>query len=168
MTISNKVRQRTAPLIKRARFLFQLVPFSHIFPSDISVLSKLCHNNYKEMSRWDLYVNEVMSGNLEWGILHTEKFFKQNCRELEGKNGDFMLLKRLIVLLTSDDDDIASVACFDIGEFVRHYPNGKMIAKQLGAKEAIMKLIEHDNADLQRHALTSMSKMLVQNWEAVR
>jgi len=123
------------------------------------------HNNYKEMSTWDLYVNEVMSGNLEWGILHTEKFFKQN---LERKSGDFMILKRLIVLVTSDDDDIASVACFDIGEFVRHYPNGRMIAKQLGAKDAIMNLLGHENAELQRYALNSMSKMLVQNWDAIR
>jgi len=135
---------------------------------DLSILSKLLHYNYKEMSRWDLYVNEVMSGSLEWGILHTEKFFKQNCRQLEGKSGDFMLLKRLIVLVKSHDEDVASVACFDIGEFVRHYPNGKMIAKQLGAKDAIMKLIEHENIELQRNALNSVSKMLVQNWEAVR
>jgi V-type H+-transporting ATPase subunit H len=68
----------------------------------------------------------------------------------------------------SHDEDVASVACFDIGEFVRHYPNGKMIAKQLGAKDAIMKLIEHENIELQRNALNSVSKMLVQNWEAVR
>jgi len=135
---------------------------------DLASLSKMLHNNFKEMSRWDIYENEVLSGNLEWGVLHTEKFFLQNCRQLEGKDGSFMLLKRLIVLVTSDDDDVASVACYDIGEFVRHYPNGRLIAKQLGAKDAVMNLIGHENADLQRHALHSVSKMMVQNWEAVK
>lgn len=135
---------------------------------DIKALNKLLHDNFKEMSRWDLYENEVMSGNLEFGILHTDKFFKQNCKLLEGKEGNFKLLKRLIVLTTSDDEEVASVACFDIGEFVRHYPNGKMIAKQLGAKDAIMRLIEHENIDLQQQALHCVSKMLVQNWESVR
>ncbi len=120
------------------------------------------------MSRWDIYENEVLSGNLEWGVLHTTKFFQQNCKQLEGKDGDFMILKRLIVLVTSDDDDVAAVACYDIGEFVRHYPNGRLIAKQLGAKDAIMNLIGHENAELQRQALHSVSKMMVQNWEAVK
>jgi V-type H+-transporting ATPase subunit H len=131
---------------------------------DVAALNKLLQINYKEMSRWDLYVNEVMTGNLEWGVLHTQKFFQQNCMQFEGENGDFMLLKRLIILVDDDDDEVASVACFDIGEFVRHYPNGRMIAKQLGAKDAIMKLIGHENSELQRHALHSVSKMMVQNW----
>lgn len=135
---------------------------------DLNSLNSMLHSNFKEMSRWDIYENEVMSGNLEWGVLHTEKFFQQNCKHLEGKDGNFMLLKRLIVLVTSEDDDVASVACYDIGEFVRHYPNGRLIAKQLGAKEAVMNLIGHENVDLQRHALHSVSKMMVQNWEAVK
>jgi len=131
---------------------------------DVAALSKLLQINYKEMSRWDLYVNEVVSGNLEWGVMHTEKFFQQNCMHFEGEKGDFSLLKRLIILVGGDDDDVASVACFDIGEFVRHYPNGRMIAKQLGAKDAIMKHIGHENSELQRHALHSVSKIMVQNW----
>lgn len=135
---------------------------------DMKTLNKLLHDNFKEMSRWDLYENEIISGNLEFGILHTEKFFIQNHRLLEGKGGDFGLLKRLIVLSTSEDEDVASVACFDIGEFVRHYPNGRSIAKQFGAKDAIMKLIEHENPALQRHALTCVSKIMVTNWRSVK
>lgn len=63
------------------------------------------------------------------------------------------------------DEEIAAIACYDIGEFVRNYPNGRSIVKRLGAKEIIMKLIEHDNPELQRHALQCVSKMLVQNWQ---
>lgn len=134
---------------------------------DITLLNRLLHANYKEISRWDMYQAEVESGNLEWGVLHTEKFFKENCRLLEGKNDDFYLLKILINLLRSKDEDIAAIACYDIGEFVRFYPNGKSIAIRLGAKAIVITLIEHDNLDLQRHALQCISKIMVQNWEYV-
>lgn len=134
---------------------------------DLKVLNKLLHDNYKEMSRWDVYENEILSGHLEWGVLHSEKFFKEHCKKLEGKNGDFYLLKNLIVLVSSNDDEISAVACYDIGEFVRHYPNGRSIAKRLGAKDAIMRLIDNENVELQRHALQSVSKMMVQNWAAM-
>jgi len=135
---------------------------------DIKTLHKLLADNYKEMSRWEVYKTEVESGHLQWGSTHTEAFFKENARMIEGKDSDFKLLKVLIALLSSKDDEIAAIACHDIGEFVRFYPNGKAIAKRLGAKELVMPLIEHENIDLQRHALQCVSKMMVQNWEYVK
>ena len=87
---------------------------------------------------------------------------------MEGTDGDFRLLKVLIALLSSDDEEVASIACYDIGEFVRYYPNGRAIAKRLGAKELVMPLIEHANVDLQRHALQCVSKIMVQHWEFVK
>lgn len=135
---------------------------------DIKTLHKLLADNYKEMSRWEVYKTEVESGHLQWGSTHTEAFFKENARMIEGKDSDFKLLKVLIALLSSQDDEIASIACHDIGEFVRFYPNGRSIAKRLGAKELVMPLIEHENIDLQRHALQCVSKMMVQNWEYVK
>jgi len=135
---------------------------------DITKLHKLLQDNYKEMNRWDVYKSEVESGYLQWGSVHTEAFFKENARNLEGKDSDFKLLKVLIALLSSKDDDVAAIACYDIGEFVRHYPNGRSIAKRLGAKELVMPLIEHENPELQRHALQCVSKIMVQNWEYVK
>ena len=122
------------------------------------------HENYKDLSRWDLYEAEVESGNLQWGILHTEKFFQQNCQMLEGKNLDFRLVKILIALVANEDEDIAAVACYDLGEFVRFYPNGRAVAKRLGAKETVMRLIDHKNPNLQRYALQCISKLMIQNW----
>lgn len=136
--------------------------------ADIKVLHKLLAENYKEMSRWEVYKNEVESGHLQWGSTHTEAFFKENARMMEGKDSDFKLLKVLIALLSSKDDEIAAIACYDIGEFVRFYPNGRAIAKRLGAKELVMPLIEHENLDLQRQALQCVSKMMVQHWEYVK
>jgi len=135
---------------------------------DVDTLHKLLHENYKEMSRWEVYKNEIESGHLQWGSTHTEAFFKENARMMEGSDGDFRLLKVLIALLSSKDEEVASIACYDIGEFVRHYPNGRAIAKRLGAKNLVMPLIEHENPELQRHALQCVSKIMVQNWEYVK
>jgi V-type H+-transporting ATPase subunit H len=136
--------------------------------ADVDVLHKLLHENYKEMSRWEVYKNEIESGHLQWGSTHTEAFFKENARMMEGSDGDFHLLKVLIALLSSKDEEVAAIACYDIGEFVRHYPNGRAIAKRLGAKDLVMQLIEHENPELQRHALQCVSKIMVQNWEHVK
>lgn len=133
--------------------------------ADIASLHGLLADNFQEMTRWEVYQHEVRSGQLQWGSTHTDVFFKQNARLMEGKDGDFHTVKVLISLLTSKEEDVAAIACFDLGEFCRHYPNGRTIAKRLGAKELAMTLIEHDNPELQRHALQCVSKMMVQNWE---
>lgn len=138
---------------------------AHVNNADVDVLHKLLVENYKDLSRWEVYKNEVESGHLQWGSTHTEAFFKENARMMEGSDGDFRLVKVLIALLSSQDEDVAAIACYDIGEFVRHYPNGRAIAKRLGAKELVMPLIEHENVELQRHALQCVSKIMVQNWE---
>jgi V-type H+-transporting ATPase subunit H len=60
---------------------------------DLDVLYKLLHENFKEMSTWDVYLAEVKSGSLEFGFLHTEKFFKENAKKFEGPDGDFYVVK---------------------------------------------------------------------------
>lgn len=135
---------------------------------DVEKLHALLADNFKDMTRWEVYQNEVETGQLQWGSTHTDAFFKENARMMEGKDGDFGLVKVLISLMGSQDEDVASIACFDVGEFCRHYPNGRSIAKRLGAKELAMTLIEHDSPELQRHALQCVSKMMVHNWEYVK
>jgi len=134
---------------------------------DLSVLFRALHDNFQEMSTWDVYYAEVQSGTLEWGFLHTEKFIKENIKKFEGPDENFIVVKLLVSLTASNDEEVQAIACYDIGEFVRHYPNGRAIARSLGAKDIVMKLVEHDNPELQRQALTAVSKMMVQNWAAV-
>jgi V-type H+-transporting ATPase subunit H len=135
---------------------------------DVNALERLLVDNFKEMTRWEVYQNEVETGQLQWGSTHTDAFFKENAKMMEGKDGNFDLIKILISLVSSKDEDVAAIACFDLGEFCRHYPNGRAIAKRLGAKDLAMALIEHDNPELQRHALQCVSKMMVHNWEYVK
>ena len=57
-----------------------------------------------------------------------------------------------------------AVACYDLGEFARFYPNGKAVLNALGAKAKLMALVDHEDLDVQRHALQCVSKILVSNW----
>jgi V-type H+-transporting ATPase subunit H len=69
----------------RSSFLFD--------PPDLELLQRLLHETCREMTRWDVYVAEVKSGHLKWGIVHTDKFFRENARRMEGKDGNFEIVK---------------------------------------------------------------------------
>lgn len=132
------------------------------------------------------YEKELRTGHLNWGLLHTDKFWKEHFMAFENK--EFELIRYpsrwndtdtidtnhvcycslLIDLLESDDIKTVSVALFDLGEFVRFYPNGKHIVKRLGAKKVAMKLMTHENPEVQKQALQCISKMMVNKWEFVK
>jgi len=135
----------------------------------MQVLQKILTSSYQDLTTWEVYLAELDSGMLKAGIIHTEQFFKTNARQMEGKNGDFCHVKRLIHLISRrEDDETVAMALFDLGEFVRFYPNGKSIANRLGAKRVVMPLLrDNEEYDIQRHTLLCISKLLVNNWKAV-
>ena len=136
--------------------------------NDIRTLYELLMRNYRDLSTFERWASEVNTGALRWGIVHTDKFWRENCKFLE--KTDFELLKTLISLLNQADKDpvVTSIALYDIGEFTRFYPNGKAVVKALGAHEKSMGLIGHPNPEIQRHALQCVSKIMVNNWEFMR
>jgi V-type H+-transporting ATPase subunit H len=68
---------------------------------DVRNLFEILMKNYREFSTYDRWVGEVKTGNLKWGIVHTEKFWRENAKLVE--HNDFELLKNLIQLLSSDN-----------------------------------------------------------------
>jgi len=116
-----------------------------------------------DMTSWDYYKNELESNKLKWGSLHTPKFLQENVRCFEGRNLDFKVLKRLLVHIHSNDHETCAVACFDIGEFVRNYPNGKSIITNFGVKDQLLDLIDHPSLEVQREALRCLSRILLRN-----
>mmetsp|Transcript_108055 Transcript_108055/g.314315 ORF Transcript_108055/g.314315 Transcript_108055/m.314315 type:complete len:289 (+) Transcript_108055:87-953(+) len=133
---------------------------------DVEAVYSALMNNFRELSTFERWAAEVNGKNLKFGLVHSEKFWRENAAELEAN--DFALLKALIELLKSDESEVVSVACYDLGEWVRFFPNGKSIVKNLGAKDLVMAKIEDQDADVQRHALQCMSKIMVQQWEFMR
>lgn len=76
-----------------------------------------------------------------WGIVHTEKFWKENAKFAE--ENDFKIIKDLIALLKSataavaakagdGEETVVCIALYDLGEFTRFYPNGRGIVNTLG------------------------------------
>jgi V-type H+-transporting ATPase subunit H len=71
----------------------------------------------------------------------------------------------LVQLIQGEDEEVAAIACFDLGEFAKEYPSGRAILKRFGVQQLLFGLIEHENVDLQRQALQAASKILIQNWQ---
>ena len=59
--------------------------------ADLEHLHEALQKDSRELSTFERYVAEVASGQLRWGIVHTEKFWKENVRALEVN--DFKILK---------------------------------------------------------------------------
>uniref|UniRef100_I2CP76 V-type proton ATPase subunit H n=1 Tax=Nannochloropsis gaditana (strain CCMP526) TaxID=1093141 RepID=I2CP76_NANGC len=134
--------------------------------TDLEHLHEALQKDSRELSTFERYIAEVASGQLRWGIVHSEKFWKENVRSLEAD--DFKVLKSLISLLASEDEEVVAIACYDIGEFARFYPNGRSIVKLFGAKDKAMHLIEHPSPEVSRYALQCVSKIMVVNWAHIR
>jgi V-type H+-transporting ATPase subunit H len=136
---------------------------------DLTALHPILQRHARELTRWNVYQAELESGQLSWGMLHTEEFFKEHIRQMEGPKGDFEPVKKLLSLLMqnlhTDDDEALAICLFDIGEFSWQYPNGRAIAKRLGIRQIVLQLLDHPSPKVQGHALQCVSKLLIQhNW----
>ncbi|XP_011636789.1 V-type proton ATPase subunit H isoform X2 [Pogonomyrmex barbatus] len=132
---------------------------------DIEFLNDKLQASVQDLSSFDEYSTEVKSGRLEWSPVHKSgKFWRENASRLNEKNCE--LLRILVHLLeTSKDPLVLSVASFDIGEYVRHYPRGKHIIEQLGGKQRVMQLLGHEDPNVRYEALLAVQKLMVHNWE---
>ena len=134
---------------------------------DAEFLSDALQKDARDLSTWERYVSEVASGQLKQGILHTEKFWRENVRKTENK--EFKIIKDLVALLMSEDEEVVCLACYDLGEFARFYPNGKNVVKMLGARDIVMNLIMNQGSTkIEKFALQCISKMMIQKWEFIK
>jgi len=132
---------------------------------DIQFLAEKLAASVQDLSSFDEYITEVRSGRLEWSPVHrSEKFWRENASKLNDKN--YELLRILITLLeTTKEALVLSVACFDLGEYVRHYSRGKHVLEQLGGKTMVMALLGHEDPNVRYEALLAVQKLMVHNWE---
>jgi len=132
---------------------------------DIAFLLEKLDASVQDLSSYDEYVTEVKSGRLEWSPVHrSEKFWRENANKFNDKN--YELLKILIQLLEGCKDPLVlCVACFDLGEYVRHYQRGKHVLEQLGGKTMVMALLGHEDPNVRYEALLAVQKLMVHNWE---
>ncbi|XP_055539130.1 V-type proton ATPase subunit H isoform X1 [Wyeomyia smithii] len=133
--------------------------------ADLEFLIEKLQNSVHDLSSFDEYATEIKSARLEWSPVHkSAKFWRENAQRLNEKN--YELLRILVHLLeTSKDPLVLSVASYDIGEYVRHYPRGKHVIEQLGGKQLVMQLLAHEDPNVRYEALLAVQKLMVHNWE---
>lgn len=135
--------------------------------SDIKFLQESLFKDVHELSSFETYKKEVLSGELTWSPVHkSETFWRENIMKFEAN--DFQMLRYLTNLLQEPQDPkVLAVACFDIGEFIHYHPHGKTAVTQLKIKPKLMALLTHNDARVKKEALLAVQKLLVQNWEAI-
>jgi len=152
-------------VLKQLEFIEQRKFDDEDIQGDIEFLKEKMEASLQDLSSFDEYVTEVHSGRLEWSPVHrSERFWRENADRLNEKN--YELLKMLINLLeTSKENLVLSVACYDLGEYVRHYGRGKHVLEQLGGKTLVMSLLGHTDPNVRYEALLAVQKLMVHNWE---
>jgi len=133
--------------------------------NDIRVVDQTLQKAVAVLSSFERYSAEILSGNLEWSPVHSEKFWREN--NLKFENDNFNLIRALISLLDSQDELTLEVACYDLGEFMPFHPEGKRKLMQLGGKTRLMSKMTHASPKVSKQALLAVQKMMVQNWESL-
>ncbi|XP_050223860.1 V-type proton ATPase subunit H [Mercurialis annua] len=117
--------------------------------------------NIKKLSSFDKYKQEVLLGHLDWTPMHKDPiFWRENINSFE--DNDFQILRVLITILeTSSDSRALAVACFDLSQFIQTHPAGRIIVADLKAKERVMKLMNHENAEVTKNALLCIQRLFL-------
>ncbi|KAK2411087.1 hypothetical protein P8452_71768 [Trifolium repens] len=118
-------------------------------------------DNIKKLSSFDKYKQEVLLGNLDWSPMHKDRiFWRENITNFE--EHDFQILRVLLTILdTSNDPRTLAVACFDISQFIQCHPAGRIIVTDLKAKERVMKLMNHESAEVTKNALLCIQRLFL-------
>ncbi|KAK8660334.1 hypothetical protein V6N13_051262 [Hibiscus sabdariffa] len=135
--------------------------------SDEDLLEALNHledglkDNIKKLSSFDKYKQDILLGHLDWSPMHKDPlFWRDNISCFE--ENDFQVLRVLITIMdTSNDPRALAVACFDLSQFIQHHPAGRVIVNDLKAKERVMKLMNHDSAEVTKNALLCIQRVFL-------
>ncbi|KAI6695043.1 hypothetical protein NL676_022753 [Syzygium grande] len=127
----------------------------------LNELEEGLRDNIKKLSSFDKYKQEVLLGQLDWSPMHKDPiFWRENITGFE--ESDFQILRVLVTILDSSSDARAlAVACFDLSQFIQYHPAGRIILSDLKAKDRVMKLLNHDNAEVTKNALLCSQRLFL-------
>nr|CCC93300.1 putative ATP synthase [Trypanosoma congolense IL3000] len=136
----------------------------------VQELLNVLENSMETLTSFSEYRGEVLSGSLEWTPVHTcAKFWQSNIMLFE-KNSYEVLEALGKIILNSNNNVTLAVACYDIGEVVRHHPTGRSLLQlpQLeGVLTRAMSLMSHEDPEVAKNALLAVQKIMVQRWECM-
>jgi len=132
------------------------------YADDLRALDTVLADEVNEMSSWDMYRTEVLSGQLNWSpVHHSERFWREYVQLFEENKWEILRKLRDILLSPNSDPVCLCVCCFDIGEFARFHPRGKQVLGEFDFKVDLMKLLTtSSNAEVRKNALFSLQKIM--------
>jgi len=132
------------------------------FAEDLQALDVVLSAEVTEMSSWDMYKTEVLTGQLDWSpVHHSERFWREYVVLFEENRWEILRKLRDILQNPSSSPVCLCVCCFDIGEFARFHPRGKQVLGEFDFKVDLMKLLtNHANAEVRKNALFSLQKVM--------
>jgi hypothetical protein len=135
---------------------------------DLKVLADSLECELTDMSTFDVYRHEVLSGALKWTPAHRdETFWRENVEKLDSHNLE--VLRCMVRLLNqSSDVTVLSVACHDLAQFVKYHPRGRFIAQSLGVKVRLMQLMTDGHPEVRRYALNTVQILMISNWNLMQ
>uniref|UniRef100_M4F0L8 V-type proton ATPase subunit H n=2 Tax=Brassica campestris TaxID=3711 RepID=M4F0L8_BRACM len=92
-----------------------------------------------------------------------EEGLKDKIRKLSSfdKYKQKILMVHLTILDTSSDPRSLAVACYDLSQYIQYHAAGRVIVTDLKAKERVMKLMAHENAEVTKNALLCIQRLLL-------
>lgn len=128
---------------------------------DLGVLADALESELANMSSFDVYKAEVLSGRLDWTPAHRdEQFWRENVDKLERNQQE--VLRCLVRLLhESTDETVLAVACHDLAQFIKFHQRGRAIAQSLGVKARLMQLMVSGEGDVRRYALNCVQVLMI-------
>lgn len=128
---------------------------------DVEFVKTALEQNFQSLGTFEIYASEVETGMLHWESPshESEKFWKKNANRLNEK--DQYLLRLLARLLSSSSDpSVIAIACHDVGQYVKYSSdnNTKSYLQSIGAKQRIMELMTHPDAQVKYEALCATQK----------
>ncbi|GJN11439.1 hypothetical protein PR202_ga29633 [Eleusine coracana subsp. coracana] len=118
-------------------------------------------DSLKKLSSFDKYKQQVLLGHLDWSPMHKDPmFWRENINNFE--ENDFQILRVLMTVIdTSTDTTALAVACYDLSQFLQYHPSGRIVVADLKAKDRVMKLMNHDNAEVRKNALLCVQRLFL-------
>ncbi|KAJ1021655.1 hypothetical protein NDA16_003791 [Ustilago loliicola] len=132
---------------------------------DLNYIKDQLSQKLKTMTTWDEYLSELQSGQLtfESPVHELDDFWKENAPKFVEEDGK--VLKQLVtVLKESEDATTLAVGCSDLGKFVHFFEQGKKRVSDLGAKERVMELMGHPDANIKYYAVHTVGKLVSASW----
>lgn len=121
-----------------------------------------------QMSSYEEYQSELQSKHLsEDNPVHSlDEFWKENAEKLiEDNEQDLKQLVALVKPESNSDSTTLALACNDIGKFVHNFEGGRRRVTALGAKDAIMGLVDSEDPQVRHAALQTLARLVSSSWK---